>query len=272
MIDNKKVMNLKFFGDFGKDFFTNAFNEAYNITEGDSDDVEVPSDVLGGAESVSNEIVDEIPVEKDEPIQEPSKPSKEEVERMYKEYFGEPQQPKQEEVKPELDEETKSAIELYKYLEGNPHLIQAMRDVDVQGYKELNTYVPDELTRRVQEMEEFIQERQFRDYVDELKSQYPDFDEEKVCEFAEEKEIYDLEVAYKALKADSVKEPNIEELRAQIKQEILNELKQNSLNTQTIIGSANTKPLNQTEVSLSSRESRIARAMGMTNEEYAKWR
>ena len=37
-MNNKELkINLSFFGDFGKDFFTNAFNEAYNISEGDKD-------------------------------------------------------------------------------------------------------------------------------------------------------------------------------------------------------------------------------------------
>ena len=82
-----------------------------------------------------------------------------------------------------------------------------------------------------------------------------------------------LEVAYKAMKADSVKEPNVEELRKQIKEELLNELKQNSLETQSIVGGVSQKPIKQDDnVNLSSRESRIAKAMGMTPSEYAKWR
>ena len=75
------------------------------------------------------------------------------------------------------------------------------------------------------------------------------------------------------MKADSIKEPNIEELRKQIKEELLNELKQNSLETQSIVGGVSQKPINQDEsVRLSSREERIAKAMGMTPSEYNKWR
>ena len=75
------------------------------------------------------------------------------------------------------------------------------------------------------------------------------------------------------MKADSIKEPNMEELRKQIKEELLNELKQNSLETQSIVGGVSQKPINQDEsVRLSSREERIAKAMGMTPSEYNKWR
>ena len=171
------------------------------------------------------------------------------------------------------DEETQSALELYKYLEQNPHLVQAMRDVDVEGYKNLNNFVPDELTKKVKEMEEFIEEQRYNSYVSGLKNKYSDFDEDKVLEYAEKHDVLNLEVAYKAMKADSIKEPNIEELRKQIKEELLNELKQNSLETQSIVGGVSQKPINQDEsVRLSSREERIAKAMGMTPSEYNKWR
>ena len=53
----------------------------------------------------------------------------------------------------------------------------------------------------------------------------------------------------------------------------MEELKQNSLNTQSIVGGISQKPVNtDSEVNLSSKEKRIALAMGMTPEEYAKWR
>ena len=148
-----------------------------------------------------------------------------------------------------------------------------MRNVDVEGYNNLNNYVPDELTKKVREMEEFIEEQRYNQYISGLKNKYSDFDEDKVLEYAEKHNVLDLEVVYKALKSESIKEPNIEELREQIKAELLNELKQNSLNTQSIVGGVSQKPINQEQsVRLTSREERIAKAMGMSPSEYAKWR
>ena len=122
-------------------------------------------------------------------------------------------------------------------------------------------------------MEELLEEQRYNSYITGLKSKYSDFDEDKVLEYAEKHDVLNLEIAYKAMKADSVKEPNMEELRKQIKEELLNELKQNSLETQSIVGGVSQKPINQDEsVRLSSREERIAKAMGMTPSEYAKWR
>lgn len=261
-------MNLCMFGmSDDRDFFTSAFNEAYNIT----DNTEAPSDVVEEPVSPSDETVEETPVKKEET---PYNPNDEELRRLYEERFGKDDEEEDEEDNtPVYDEETQSALELYKYLEQNPHLVQAMRNVDVEGYKNLNNFVPDELTKKVKEMEEFIEEQRYNQYVSGLKNKYSDFDEDKVLEYAEKHDVLNLEVAYKAMKVDSIKEPNMDELRKQIKEELLNELKQNSLETQSIVGGISQKPIKQDDtVNLSSREQRIAKAMGISPSEYAKWR
>ena len=255
-------MNLKMFGN-EKDFFTNAFNEAYNITEGTSDAIEEPeSDSTPEVEQIPNEVTQK----PEEAPQEVKELSDEELANLYKERFGEPETP-------ELDEETQSALELYKYLEQNAHLVQAMREIDAQGYQQLNQYIPDEITKQLNELKDFKAEIEYREYIKDLKSKYSDFDEDKVLEYAEQVDITDLEVAYKAMNADSVKEPDIEALREQIKQELLEELKNNSINTQSLVGGVNQKPINANEnIKLSSKEQRIAKAMGLTPSEYYKWR
>lgn len=259
-------MNLCMFGmSDDRDFFTSAFNEAYNIT----DNTETPSDAVEEPVSDSNEEEVETLVEDEET---PYNPNDEELRRLYEERFGKEEEIEEEDT-PVYDEETQSALELYKYLEQNPHLVQAMRNVDVEGYKNLNNFVPDELTKKVKEMEEFIEEQRYNQYISGLKNKYSDFDEDKVLEYAEKHDVLNLEVAYKAMKAENVKEPNMEELRKQIKEELLNELKQNSLETQSIVGGISQKPIKQDDtVNLSNREQRIARAMGISPSEYAKWR
>ena len=251
-----------------RDFFTSAFNEAYNITDNNTEDTEAPSDAIEESVTTSDEVVDEKPIEE---VREPYNPKDEELKKLYEERFGIKEE--KEEVSQEEDEQTKSALELYKYLEQNPHLVQAMRNVDAEGCEKINNYVPDELTKKVKELEDYIEEQKYNNYVNGLKNKYSDFDEDKILEYAEKHNVYDLEVAYKAMKADSIKEPNIEELRKQIKEELLNELKQNSLETQSIVGGLSQKPIKQDDtVKLSSREERIAKAMGISPTEYAKWR
>ena len=265
---NKLTMNLHIFSDEDKDFFTNAFESAYNISEEDSTS---PEGIEGSQSTPDGEPNQQVTEVKEPPQIEDKEPTKEltpeQIKELYEQHFG-----KQEVQEPELDEQTKSAIELFQYLEKNPHLVQAMRDIDIEGYNQLNTYVPDELTKKVQEMEEYIQEQRYNAYISELKSKFPDFDEDKVVKYAEEREIYDLEVAYKAQKADSIKIPDEQALREQIKKELLEELKNNSISTQTIIGTNDSKPIESNKPNLTAREIRIAKAMDMSPEEYAKWR
>ena len=255
-------MNLQMFSD--KDFFTSAFNEAYNITENE----EAPLEDAGEVVEPSNGEVEDLPKEDNK---EPYSPNDEELRRLYEERFGTVEE--DEEETQEIDEKTQSALDLYKYLEENPHLVQAMRDVDVEGFKKLNNFVPDELTKKIKELEEYVEEDRYNKYVNGLKNKYSDFDEDKVLQYAEKHNVYDLELVYKAMKAESIKEPNMEEIRKQIKEEIMNELKQNSLETQSIVGGLSQKPIKQDEtVKLSNREMSIARAWGMSANEYAKWR
>lgn len=260
-------MNLSMFGlNDDRDFFTSAFEEAYPISDNQDN---TPSDAPEEPINDSNNVVDEIPSEQE---QTSYNPNDEELRRLYEERFG-VEDKNNNPVTREYDEQTQSALDLYKYLEQNPHLVQAMRNIDVEGYKELNNFVPDELTKKVKEMEDFIEEQKYNQYISGLKSKYSDFDEDKVLEYAEKHDVLNLEVAYKAMKNESYKEPDMESIRAQIKEEIMNELKQNSLNTQSIVGGVSQKPINQEEsVNLTSREQRIAKAMGLTPSEYNKWR
>ena len=162
---DKLTMNLRIFSDADKDFFTSAFESAYNIGEEDNN---TTSEDVGDTQNVSNSEPDQKVDEVKEPSQiEDKELSPEQIKELYEKHFG-----KQEEKEPELDEQTKSAIELFKYLEQNPHLVQAMRDVDVEGYNQLNNYVPDELTKKVQEMEEYIQEQRYNAYISELKDKF----------------------------------------------------------------------------------------------------
>ncbi|HSQ90151.1 hypothetical protein [Romboutsia sp.] len=276
-------MNLQLFGhvDYGtSDFFTQAFSEMY--TEGDNvnnTDTEVPSEPLGATESNPSNQVDEIP---DEDIQ--STPDVEEtpsddtanqeVSHLTREEMLEAIKATQQE--PVLDEETQQALELMSYLKENPHLIQAMREINPDAHQTLNNYVPDEMTKKIQQFEEFMIEQQYQAVVKDMQTKYPDYDADKVLEFAEKHEINDLEVAYKALRADDKPSIDVETERAKIREEIraeiLKELKETETNTSSIVGTGGTVPQVQNSDVLSHQEKKVAMAMGMSPTEYAKWR
>ena len=78
---NNNIMDLKFFFESEKDFFTNAFNEAYNIGV-EEDNSNVPSEPVESPESVSEgEQVEEPATE----VETPSEPSKEQTKEIINE-------------------------------------------------------------------------------------------------------------------------------------------------------------------------------------------
>ena len=272
---NNNIMDLKFFFESEKDFFTNAFNEAYNIG-GEEDNSNAPSEPVEPPENVSEGKQVEEPATE---VETPPEPYKEQIKEMYEKYYGKPEETPQKEEEPQepqYDEETQNAIELYQYLMNNPELVEAMRGVDVTKHEELQQYVPDEIHQKLNALEDYVQEQKYQQYISDLKNKFDDFDEDKVLEYAEKHEVYDLEVAYKALKSEENKAPDLEELKKQIreemKKELLEELKQNNEGTNSIIGGGSVAPDSSDEVKLTAKEERIAKAMGMTPAEYNKWR
>lgn len=266
---NKKIKLNRF---FDKNFFDNAFEDAYTITEDTNNAPEA-------TESVSNEEPNVEVVEEAKTVTEPSnyeidgigEVSKEQIKEWY-EKANKKEEPRVEEItEREYSQEVKDALELYKYLENNPHLIQSLQNGNQQAYQEMRNLVPDETMKRLQELEEYVENQRYESYVNGLKTKYSDFNEDAVLEYAQEHDVLDLEVAYKAMKADKTKEPNMDELRAQIRQEIMEELKNNSLQTQSIISSSDQTNSVKEEVQLSAQEMRVARGLGMSPSEYAKW-
>ena len=177
---NNNIMNLKFFFESEKDFFTNAFNEAYNIG-GEEDNSNAPSEPVESPETGSE----------GEQVQEPAKEeetapelTKEQIKEMYEQYYGKPEETpqKQEEPpqEPQYDEETQNALELYQYLMNNPELVEAMRGVDVSKHEELQQYVPDEIHQKLNALEDYVQEQKYQQYISDLKNKFDDFDEDKV--------------------------------------------------------------------------------------------
>ena len=271
-------MNLQLFGytDYGtSDFFTQTFAEMYTPDENDNNTVtEVPSEGVGEPESVPEETPEEIP---EQVIETPSNPSEDvttpSTPQLTKEELIEAMRASQQ---PVYDEETQQALELMAYLKENPHLINAMREVNPEAYQQMNNYVPDEMTKKMQQFEEFMVEQQYQSVVKNMESKYSDYDADKVLAFAEEHGLSDLEVAYKAIKADNAPTFDVAteraKLREELKAELMAELKQDASNTSSIVGSTGATPPVQTETVISHQEKKVAQAMGMTVDDYAKWR
>lgn len=107
-----------------------------------------------------------------------------------------------------------------------------------------------------------------------MKTKYQDFDEQLALEVASEKNFDNLEDAYLFAKAkQGVAQPvDIDSIKEQIRQEVLNELQSNQ-NTSSIIGKQGaSRPIVDDTPQLTQAELRVAQGLGMTPKEYAKWR
>lgn len=161
--------------------------------------------------------------------------------------------------------EIEKARELLEKVSENPELAQQL------GY--------DPESERVRELEANYYDLLLEKEVMTLSNKYADFDTDNVLNFAVERQMDNLEDAYLLYKQynPNQAQPNssvpntqaidVEALKAQIRAEL-----QAEQNTSTIITGGGQAPTPQAEITLSPAEQRIARGMGLSDAEYAKWR
>lgn len=167
-----------------------------------------------------------------------------------------------------MREEAQEAMELMNYLKANPHVAQALVQRELaaqQGQKP--PVVPSVENDRLKSVEHELQVFKLDSTIKALETKYPDFDEVAVLDYSVKEGIKDLEKAYKAMKAETF-DPDA--MRKQIEKEITEKFKQNGIATGTIIGN-NDNPV-AVDHGLSDLEKTIAAKMGMSPEEYAKWK
>lgn len=168
--------------------------------------------------------------------------------------------------------EAETALQLYQQVMENPELAQQLKiDPREVEYKRMQENYNDILLQQE---------------INELSTKYADFDTQQILNFAVERQMTNLEDAYLLHKATGVQPSftqnteqvkpdspiNVEELKAQLRQELLAEL-ETERNTNTLISTnGGTPPTTPTAPELSDEELRIARNMKMSPEEYAKWR
>lgn len=168
--------------------------------------------------------------------------------------------------------EVEDAIKLYEYLRENPYLLNNLQNdyVDSDIRNTAMNLTPE--MQRLQELELRFVESELDREISALKEKYPDFDEVKVLREADQRGLTDLEFVYKALREDD--KVDVEKIKqeavAEAKKQIMAELQQNKEATKTLIANENAKP-EPTLVTLTPAQQRVARGMGISEEEYAKW-
>ena len=161
-------------------------------------------------------------------------------------------------------EELEYAVKMVEEIKSDPELYQRV----ATSAPELS---PEAIKMRQLETE--LNNIKIQREVEVMVSKYPDFDAQKVAQVIEEKGITNLEDAY-LLSVKSTPQPTIdvEALKAQLREELLKEIEVSSVSPSLIgqNGVANTPSIK--EVSLSNEEARVANMMGLSPDDYIKWR
>lgn len=171
--------------------------------------------------------------------------------------------------------EMEDAIILYEYLKANPHVAQKLKETEVAQVKPEIANRFDPTFNRVEQLETKIAGYELDMEINRLKTKYPDFNEVAVLQEASKRGITDLEFIHNALSASKPQPDLRSQIEAEVRQKLLQELKQNAQDTQTII-SSNDIPSVKT-YNLSKDEERIAKAyieQGVFEnlDEYVKYR
>jgi phage I-like protein len=163
--------------------------------------------------------------------------------------------------------EAEEAIKLFESLKQNPQAVEQIKTTNK---------VPaslDPATAKIVELENKMYDMMLEKEIETLQSKYKDFEVREVLEMAQKKNIMNLEDAYLLVRSQKSVSTDVESIKEQIRKELLAELEKEKKETSTIISSqADPKPVTSGEPQLSPAELKVAKNMGMTPQEYAKWR
>jgi hypothetical protein len=182
--------------------------------------------------------------------------------------------------------ENQEAVELYEYLRSNPDIAdnllnsEQVTPADKQRLSQL-----DPRTASQAKLERELNDLKLQREIDTLSSKYSDFDVVKVLQTAYEKQMPNLEDAYKLIVAERVISPpsvesatpvstpvDLEAERARIRAEVLAEMQAETESTKTLIKTNGGAPVKtETEITLTPEQDRVRRMQGLSIEEYKKW-
>jgi hypothetical protein len=164
--------------------------------------------------------------------------------------------------------EAEEAIKFYEHLRSNPQLAQQLAQ---------QTQLPqtlDPVTSKVVDLEQKFYDLMLQQEINTLQTKYPDFEVREVLETARDKQLNSLEDAYLIVKSRKQASQPVDanQLKEQIRAELLKELEAERNATQTIIATNNAPPVQDNTPQISDAEKRVARMMKLSEAEYDKWR
>lgn len=161
--------------------------------------------------------------------------------------------------------EVEDAIEVYKFLQANPKLTEELYEKSL----ELGEQVPKIKTEQATDprIEKALYEfelQKIESQLKDIKKDNPNVNDVELLNLANDKGV-DLETAYILWKGQ-----NVDALLKKNEEELINKLKNNTSITSTLINSIDNKAAKG--LGLSNSEVVAAKELGMTIEEYAKWK
>lgn len=168
-------------------------------------------------------------------------------------------------------EELSEAVEVFNYLRENPQIVQALQQIDEQGV--VNQSVMGKTTPENAIIKELFYNQKSMELdmqLTRLKDKYGEFDAVELLNTATALKTDDLEKAYKVANFDKIAS-NEKAILEKAKAELKAELEHNKQATQTIVTLPST-PVRPTTSTLTPEELRVATGMGVSAEEYVKWK
>lgn len=161
-------------------------------------------------------------------------------------------------------ERLKEAVELYEYLQSNPEIAQKLVEEDT-GVKNI---APTQENQMLKDLSYKIATIELDAQLNNLKAKDPDLDEIELLTIANQRgvNIDDAYNIYRGLNFDKILERKLKEQSANLTKQI----QQNGNVTKTLISDAD-KANKNANYGLSDAQLNMAKKLGMTPEEYAKW-
>lgn len=177
----------------------------------------------------------------------------------------------------EIQREKKAVEEAMQFMEK----VQSNPQVAEQLSQQLGMPNLDPNQARYQELENRYYDLLIESQIRDLKSKYGDFDVQAVLETARDSNINDLDTAYHVVQSrkgisEPHDEPDMDQIKEELRKELMKEIRsemETNVDTSTVITQGGGQaPVRDTGPQLSAVEANVARNMGLTPEEYAKWR
>lgn len=169
-----------------------------------------------------------------------------------------------------FQEKAKEAQELYDYLKGNEELAKKLYeyDLELQGKSNLQEKMPTKEKEEIYELKTQLEMMKIEKQIENYKAKDKDFDEASVVKLAVDNNLT-IDLAYKLWKADRYEGDMQKALKDQSKN-LTEQIAKNGQVTKTLITEGDKN--NESNHGLSQAEVTMAEKLGLSVEEYAKWK